>query len=395
MLNLDTLGLAATITASGITAPDYPTILSRLTGFFRQIYGEDAYLEPDSKDGQMLVIYALALHDANNALIAAYNSFSPATATGAALSNNVAINGMTRHRTTKSTCDVEIIGQVGTVIKNGTVRDVQGYSWRLPDTVTIGTHGTVTVTATCQTQGGITAAIGDIADIGTPTRGWQKVINHTIATPGRAVETDGELRIRQRHSVALPSRTVLDGILGAISLIPGVSRLRGFENDTGQPDEYGIPGHSIAMIVDGGDASTIARTIALKKTPGSGTFGDTVIKVADRYQITHPIRFSRPVDVPVFIEIHLTPFDGYTTLVGDRIKAGVVGYINAVHIGDSVYLTKLFTPANLPGDDEGKTYDITDIKIGRTADTVVMGNLKTHYNEAVICQPENIKLVVT
>jgi uncharacterized phage protein gp47/JayE len=393
-MNFESLGLAATITASGITAPDYPTILARLTGFFRQIYGEDAYIEPDSKDGQMLAIYAMAIHDANNAFLTTYNSFSPTTATGAALSNNVAINGMTRHSTTKSTCDVEIIGQVGTVIKNGTVRDVQGYSWRLPNIVTIGTHGTVTVTATCQTNGAITAAIGDIADIGTPTRGWQKVINHSIAAPGRTIESDGELRIRQRNSVALPSRTVLDGMLGAISLIPGVSRLRGFENDTGQTDEYGISGHSIAMIVDGGDANTIAKSIALKKTPGSGTFGDTLVKVADRYEILHPIRFSRPVDVAVFIEIHLTPFDGYTTLVGDRIKKAVAAHINNIRIGDSVYLTKLFTPANLPDDAEGKTYDITDIKIGRTAESVVTGNLKTLFNEAVTCQPNNITLVV-
>ncbi|MBD2816356.1 baseplate J/gp47 family protein [Xenorhabdus sp. Flor] len=395
MLNLDSLGLAARITASGITAPDYPTILTKLTGYFRQIYGEDAYLAPDSKDGQMVAIYAIAIHDANNALIATYNSFSPSTATGAALSNNVAINGMSRHRSTQSTCDVELIGQVGTVIKNGMVRDVQGYSWRLPDTVTIGTHGTATVTATCQTQGSITAAMGDIAEIGTPTRGWQKVINHSVATPGRTIETDAELRVRQRKSVALPSRTVLDGMLGAIGLIPGVSRLRGFENDTGQTNEYGIPGHSIAIIVDGGDATTIAKTIALKKTPGGGTFGDTVIKVADRHQIPHPIRFSRPVDVAVFIEIHLMPFDGYTTLVGDRIKNAVAEHINAIHIGDSVYLTKLFTPANLPGDEEGKSYDITDIRIGRTTGSAVTGNLKTRFNEAVTCQPDNIKLVIT
>ncbi|MDC9593496.1 baseplate J/gp47 family protein [Xenorhabdus sp. IM139775] len=395
MLKLDTLGLAAKITASGVTAPDYPTVLERLRGYFRHIYGDDAYLEPDSKDGQMLAIYAMAIHDANNAFIDAYNAYSPSTATGAALSNNVAINGLSRHKTTKSTCDVEIIGQVGTVIKNGVVRDTQGYSWSLPDNVIIGTHGTITVTATCQTGGAITAASGDISEIGTPTRGWQSVRNHSVATQGRAVETDADLRIRQRKSVALPSRTVLDGVQGAISLIHGVSRLRGFENDTNQTDEYGIPPHSIAMIVDGGDASAIAQTIALKKGPGGGTFGDTVIKVPDRYQIVHPIRFSRPVDVDVYVEIHLTPFEGYTTLVADRIKTAIVNYIDSIRIGDSVYLTKLYLPANLPDGEEGKTYDIHEIKIGRSARSVTAANLKTKFNEAVTCKPDNIKLGVT
>lgn len=395
MLNLDSLGLAAKITASGITAPDYPTILDRLTEYFRRIYGEDAYLEPDSKDGQMIAIYARAYHDANNAVIAAFNSYSPSTATGAALSNNIAINGMSRHGSTKSTCDVEIIGQVGTLIKNGNVRDVQGYLWNLPDTVTIGTHGTVTVTATCQATGAITAAVGDIAEIGTPTRGWQSVKNYSVATPGRAVETDADVRIRQSKSVALPSRTVLDGMLGAISLIHGVSRLRGFENDTGEINEHGISAHSIAVIVDGGDATEIAKTIALKKTPGGGTYGDTVVKITDCYDIVCPIRFSRPVDVATFIEIHLTPFVGYTTAVGNKIKTAIVDYINSLRIGDSVYLTKIFVPVNLPGDPEGETYDVTEIKIGRSFDSAVSGNLKIRFNEAATCKPDNIKLVVT
>ncbi|NHA10641.1 hypothetical protein G7Z25_13080, partial [Enterobacter roggenkampii] len=78
-LNLDTLGLSATVTAEGISAPDYQTILDTLTSYFQQIYGSDAYLEPDSKDGQMVAIYALAIHDANNTAIAVYNSYSPST----------------------------------------------------------------------------------------------------------------------------------------------------------------------------------------------------------------------------------------------------------------------------------------------------------------------------
>ncbi|MDS7346548.1 hypothetical protein NXH06_27840, partial [Klebsiella pneumoniae] len=51
-LDLDTLGLSATVTAEGISAPDYQTVLDTITGYFQQIYGSDAYLEPDSKDGQ-------------------------------------------------------------------------------------------------------------------------------------------------------------------------------------------------------------------------------------------------------------------------------------------------------------------------------------------------------
>lgn len=46
-LDLESLGLSATVTAEGISAPDYQTILSTVTGYFQQIYGSDAYIDPD------------------------------------------------------------------------------------------------------------------------------------------------------------------------------------------------------------------------------------------------------------------------------------------------------------------------------------------------------------
>ena len=63
-LDLDTLGLSAAVTAEGISAPDYQTVLDTITGYFQQICSSDAYLDPDSKDGQMVALVALAIHDA-------------------------------------------------------------------------------------------------------------------------------------------------------------------------------------------------------------------------------------------------------------------------------------------------------------------------------------------
>lgn len=122
-LNLGTLGLSATVAAQGISAPDYQTILNTLTSYFLQIYGSDAYLDSDSKDGQMVALVALAIHDANNTAIQVYNAFSPATGQASALSSNVKINGITRKVATRSTDDVLLKGVAGTTITNGSVRD--------------------------------------------------------------------------------------------------------------------------------------------------------------------------------------------------------------------------------------------------------------------------------
>ncbi|OHT25007.1 hypothetical protein A3Q29_16560 [Providencia stuartii] len=395
MLNIETLGLAPVITERGISAPGYPEILQRLQELFRQIYGNDIYLDSDSKDGQMLGIYALAIQDANNAIITAYNSFSPSTATGQSLSNNVAINGLSRNKQSNSTVDVVITGQVGTVLTNATVKDTAGNVWSLPESVVIGTHGDITVTAICQKSGSIIALPGEVNQIGTPTRGWQSVTNLVTATAGRNIETDGDLRIRRSKSVALPSRTVLDGVIGSVSQLAGVARLTAFENDTSKTDERGIPPHSIALIVDGGDATSIAETIALKKTPGTGTYGNVEVLVTNNYGVILPIKFSRPENTPIFVKITIEAFEGYTTLVGDKIKKAVTNYLNALDIGTNIYRTKLFSPANLQGDPEGGTFYISKLEIGKTKDAVIEANIDLNFHEFATCELNNVEIVTT
>ncbi|MBY4847830.1 baseplate J/gp47 family protein [Serratia marcescens] len=394
MLNLDTLGLAATVTASGISAPDYQTILNTLTGYFQQIYGDDVYLESDSKDGQMLAIYALGIHDANNMAIAVYNSFSPATAQGRGLASNVKINGIAVTPASRSTADVRIVGQVGTLISNGTVRDSNGITWSLPASVVIGIDGAVTVTATCQIDGAVVAPAGSITEIGTPTRGWQSVTNPTAATAGRKVETDAELRQRQSKSVAIPSLTVLDGIMGAVATLDGVERYRGYENDTSVEDANGLPPHSISLVVAGGDAAAIAKTIATKKTPGGGTYGTTTISVTDKYGIVHPISFFRPTSVDIFARVEIKALQGYTSAVGEEIRTAVAAYINEIEIGDPVYLTRLFLPVNLNGSADSATFDITDLQIGTSPGSLAPANVIIGFNAAAACSPDNIVVVV-
>ncbi|ECP8298534.1 hypothetical protein FU271_22745, partial [Salmonella enterica subsp. enterica] len=304
-LNLDTLGLSATVTAQGISAPDYQTILDKLTSYFRQIYGSDAYLEPDSKDGQMVALWALSVHDANNTAITVYNSFSPTTAQTAALSSNVKINGITRKIATNSTADLLLTGTAGTTITNGSARDKNGIIWNFPASVTIGVDGTMLVTATCASSGAVAALAGTITTINTPTRGWTSVTNPAAATVGAPAETDAELRIRQGQSVAIPSITPFEGVDGAIANIAGVTRHKLYENDTGKTDGNGLPPHSISAIVDGGDVTEIARTIRGNKGQGVRTWGKTSVTVPDKYGNPHIISFSRPTDVPVYGKITL------------------------------------------------------------------------------------------
>ncbi|EOW6163895.1 TPA: baseplate J/gp47 family protein [Klebsiella pneumoniae] len=396
-LDLDTLGLSATVTAEGISAPDYQTVLDTITGYFQQIYGSDAYLDPDSKDGQMVALVALAIHDANNTAISVYRSFSPATALGDALTSNVKINGITRRAATNSTVDLLLTGTVGTTITNGSVRDTNSVIWNLPATVVIGTDGTVVATATCANSGAVAAVAGSVNGINTPTRGWVSVTNPLAATVGIAAETDAELRVRQSQSVALASLTPFDAVDGAIANVEGVTRHKLFENDTETTDANGLPAHSISAIVEGGDATEIANTIRSTKGQGVSTYGTTAVIVTDKYGNPYTIRFSRPVDVPIYVSITIQALTGYSSEVGDEMKAAVAAYINSLAIGDSVLLSRVYSPANLGVVSGGNAryYDIMELLIGRTAEGVAAANVVLAYDESASCSVDNIALVVT
>ncbi|EAQ4578709.1 hypothetical protein FA042_19675 [Salmonella enterica] len=395
-LNLDTLGLSATVTAEGISAPDYQTILDTLTSYFQRIYGSDAYLEPDSKDGQMVALVALAVHDANNTAISVYNCFSPVTGYGAALTSNVKINGIARKGATNSTVDLLLTGTAGTAITNGTVKDTNNVIWRLPASVVIGVDGAVTVTAICSNSGAVAALAGTITTINTPTRGWTSVTNPAAATVGAPAETDAELRIRQGQSVAIPSITPFEGVDGAIANIAGVTRHKLYENDTGKTDCNGLPPHSISAIVDGGDVIEIARTIRGNKGQGVRTWGKTSVTVPDKYGNPHIISFSRPTDVPVYGKITLTVFAGYTSQIGVQIQQAVADYINRLMIGDQVLLSRIYSPANLGVVSGGNAryYDIQELLIGKSPEAVAAANINIAYDESASCKPENIIITV-
>lgn len=387
---------APVIDSAGISAPGYADALDYLQTKFRSIYGDDIYIEADSQDGQFLGVLALAISDASAAVVASYNARSPLTAQGNGLSSVVKINGIGREVATSSQVDLRIVGQAGTTITNGKASDENGNQWALPASVTIPPAGEITVTATCTKLGDVSAAIGAINTIATPTRGWQSVTNPSVATAGAPVETDAALRQKQKISVALPSRTVFEGIKGAVANVAGVTRSEGYENDTSFTDADGLPPHTIAMVVEGGDAMTIAQVIAAKKGPGAGTYGDTAETVLDVYGRPIIIRFFRPTDVAISASIGLRALSGYNSSIGASIQQAVSDYINSVRIGGgeskSVEWCDAITAANSVSG--SSAFKITSLTISRPSGAGTP-DVPLAFNEVSTCAPADVVLTVS
>lgn len=388
--------------ATGYHYADYPSFLQYFTQKYQGIYGADIVLDDSSQDGQSVAIEAKAAYDSAAKGAAVFNSFSPSTAQGLGLARVVKINGLTKRVATNSTVDVTIGGTVGTTITSGVAQDGLNQLWNLPATVVIPFAGTIIVTATAAVSGAIAALPGTVTKIFTPTQGWQTVTNVGAAILGQPIETDAQLRKRQTISTANPSLTVLEGTMGAVLNVAGVTDGRPYENDTDTTDADGIPSHSIAIIADGGDSVDIAQAILDHKGPGCGTYGTTSETVTDQKGIPSVINFFRSTQKIIDVEISYHPFTGFLSGYLDLIANAVADAIGSatsegLGIGNDVLITKLYTPANLPGNPAGATYDITLIRIKiHGVGSFGTANLPMNFNWKAFCDANtNVSFILT
>lgn len=385
--------IAPQITSAGISAPTYYEIVDYLKEQYKAIYGDDAYLENDSMDGQWIGIIARAIADCNAATISLYSSFSPKTATGDALTRNVAINGIQRALPTHSTVDLTLIGIAGTTITDGYAVDQNSKRWNLPSRVTIPSEGSITVTATAAEAGSVLAQVNTINNIGKPTRGWQSVTNIATSTLGNPLETDAELKQRQALSVALSSISIPQALEGALLSLLGVSRCKIIENKTAETTADGLPPHSVCAIVQGGSVDEIAMVINSKKSMGCALYGNTSETVSNAYGLKETIQFFRPKLVSIGYRLQLSVKDAYSSDLATQIRQNLALYTNQLDVNDRITLNKLYGVANLYGDLDSESYEVEVITI--IADGVsVVGNYSLPFGCIANCISSDIEIEI-
>lgn len=352
------------ISDTGFNRKRLDVLLQELNSEMKTIFGDNFNVSPESPDGQVDGVISESNANLWELLEEAYNAFNPSAASGSSLSNLVQLNGITRIAASPTTAQLTITGVNATVIPLGSLVSTSDtkVQFSLDQEVIIPSGGSAIVAVSASKDGvpltgPIEAAAGTITVIDTPISGWLTANNASDALLGTNEETDPELRSRRFNSVARDAQAIIDAIFAEVNAVPGVTQLTVLENDTDVTDVNGIPPHSIYVIVVGGDDGLIAQAIFLKKTLGANTFGTTLEAVLDSQNIPHDISFSRPVEVPIFVEVNLTPFDDYPVTGDEDIKQAIVDYANGALIpgrgfflGDDVILSEIYTPVNtVPG----------------------------------------------
>lgn len=330
------------IDGNGIQTQTYADILAQLVTDFKNIYGADINVASNTPDGGMLNTLALSKQDILDLLVQIYDSFDPDQAVGVALDGISQLCGITRNGGSYTQIQV-IVTATAAVTLNGmdtsepfTVSDANGNIFYLITSTAILIGDNV-----CNFQaaeiGFIQVLVNTLTTIVTPTYGAASVNN--VDAPyavGADQETDAQFRVRRQNSVAKPSQGWLQGLLGGLYSVEGLTQAAVYENTSGSTDGDLIPAHSIWVIVDGGAAASVAEQIYLHRSAGCGMTGGESVAVGQTDGSTFTVYFDYAVQQDLYVKFAVEVVGG-----GSYDAVALKAYIAAN------YILKIYQPADV------------------------------------------------
>lgn len=375
------------ITPQGLVIKTLPLIEAEIDAALRAAFGAQINTSAQSVFGQLKGIFAEREALLWELLAELYNAQYPATAADVSLDLAVGLTGHVRLPAKFSRIEnVLLSGTVGTQVPAGVVFSVEDNPearFKTEQTVTIGAGGTVQVDCIALETGPIQAIAGTLTQIDTPVAGLDSVTNAEDAIVGRDIETDAQMRIRRNGNLQFSQCGPVEAIRNAIlalnaeSTQVAIEHVIVFENYSLTTDGRGLPGKSFEVIVHQAGGSTerdqqIADTIFLKAKPaGIEPHGAVSVDVTDSQGFTHACKFTRPTQVPIYLELDLTVTADYPANGDDYIKDQIVAWGNVLGPGADVivYPALVSQLAGIAG--------ITDVavRIGRAASPTTDDNV--------------------
>lgn len=304
---------------NGLEISTVTELVEQLVAAFQSIYGTDINLDQSSPDGQVLNIFAQSGIDVRELMSQIYNSFDPDNCSGAVLDARCAINNIFRKGATYTTVPIDITVDRTVTLQglDGNFNDPNATAYTIQDSVgnqfilassqqlSAGTHQ---VLFRAKDLGAVQTTINTITIPVTIVLGVVSVNNPVAPTNvGEDEESDYNLKIRRRQSVAIGSSGYLNGLLATVLQLDGVTDAALYENYTGSTDDNGTPAHCMWLVVEGGSAADIADAIYRKKSYGCNMRGTIT------YSITTPsfqqfvAKWDEPTVQPLYIKFTIQP----------------------------------------------------------------------------------------
>ena len=363
---------------NGLQTKDNNTLLTEIQTNLQSIYspsGEPINFDSNTPDGQFTEILSTLGTVVRELITETFNTMSPDNCNGAMQDKMYAINYLTRRAGTFTTQNIDIttdrtvdlIGLDGSYNDENAsayaVSDDSGQIWYLVDSVTL-MAGTTSCVFRAKEKGQVIPVIGTITKQVTIVQGVVSVINNVgYTTLGYDMESDMDFRIRRSKSVELASGNEIDGMVGKILQLDGVTSVSSHINITGTTDATGTAGHTIWLIIAGGANTDIAEIIYTEQG-GAGTRGSVTVPITTMSGQTINVNFDRPTPTPLFIKFNAKIKQGANALSVDT--GGVKEYMveNLIYqIGETASTSEIVDVAQLALDVQGGNAYAIDLQI--------------------------------
>lgn len=374
----------AGLDATGFTVKTQTEIRDEINEDVKTAFGQSVGVSDDDILGRLIAIFAEREANLWELAEGINTSTDPDSATGAQQDSVCAITGTIREAAKNSTVNLTLTGTAATVVTTGsqasvtgtgekftTLADatlvlltawaattayvvddrrsnggnvylciVAGTSGAAPGPTSEGasiSDGTVTwrflgnglsavdVAAAAANTGATVGASGDIITIETPISGWDSVMNILDAVIGSAIEPDETLRARREEELAAPGTAPIDALRVDLLAVTGVTTVKLFVNNTDTVDADGVPPHAVEAMIQGGANQDIWDQLLASVAAGILTHGDVSGTAVDSEANDHTMKFSRPTEIDIHVDITLT-FDVtlYPTDGDDQVEAAIV-----------------------------------------------------------------------
>ena len=269
------------VTPAGIEAMSLSEAQTEIQQRMQDAFGLDLSLAPQTPQGQIAGLLAVAATEFSQALIDTANGLSLNHATGTQLDSLGSLIGVRRLPSTRTRLTVSVTGVPGTVIPSGSLcATAGGAQFRTTASVTLGEAGASVEVESVQ-AGAVEVAAGALSTVVSVIPGWETVTN---AAAARIIGLDQESDTAYRSSIASQTTGIAIGSRQAlVSALASArcTRIRIYENlTTGwrlvpaaspQHATLGVVGNGILVVVEGGDDENIRRAVQLNQSMGVAT----------------------------------------------------------------------------------------------------------------------------
>lgn len=321
------------INNSGVIVPDTADILTDVQNEYRNAFGQDLVVTPDTPQGVLITAEALS-RDAvvrNNATLA--NQINPNLAGGIFLDAIMALTGSARDPAERSRVIATLSGVAGTIVPAGVVASTVGDNdeFELVSTVIIGVSGTVSAEFQSVEFGPIPAGSGTLTQIVNGVLGWETVTNPDATVLGRTEQSDQAARLYRRNTLALQGDSIAEAITSELYATEGVRSLSFRENvanTTEVIDGISLVAHSIYVCVDGGTNDDVATSILRKKSAGANYNGAVTVNVVEPFSgQTFPVKFDRPAQIDIQARVTIKASSSIVDPV-QAVKDAILAFAN-------------------------------------------------------------------